>query len=149
MERRQIMVLNGLKVWLSRRMRALNVWRHRLLGVVVGKNVFISWGAKIDTAYKGSVVLHDGAFISNGAKIMAHDHAIYNMKERQDDDGRGTVVIGKNVVVGINAIILRNVNIGENAIVAAGAVVTRDVPVNTVVAGVPGKIIKTFTPMNP
>jgi serine acetyltransferase len=53
------------------------------------------------------------------------------------------IVIGNHVWIGLNAIILKGVNIGDGAVIAAGAVVTKDVPANSVVAGVPAKIIKT------
>lgn len=42
----------------------------------------------------------------------------------------------------MNAIILKGVHIGNNSIIAAGAVVTKDVPKNSIVAGVPAKVIK-------
>ncbi len=51
------------------------------------------------------------------------------------------IVIGNNVWVATGAIILAGVTIGDNAIVAAGAVVTRDVPPNTLVRGVPARIV--------
>ena len=54
------------------------------------------------------------------------------------------VTLGKNVWVGAHATILPGVTVGDNAVIAAGAVVTKDVPANTVVAGVPAKIIKTI-----
>lgn len=44
--------------------------------------------------------------------------------------------------IGSSSTILCGVTIGENAIVGAGAVVTKDVPPNTIVAGVPAKVIK-------
>ena len=50
--------------------------------------------------------------------------------------------IGKNVWIGSRSVILPGVTIGDGAIVAAGAVVTKDVPTNTVVGGVPAKVIK-------
>ena len=52
------------------------------------------------------------------------------------------VVVGDDVVVGANAVVLEGVHIGDRAVVAAGAVVTRDVPENAVVAGTPAKIVK-------
>lgn len=52
------------------------------------------------------------------------------------------VLIRKNAWIGAKATILPGVIIGENAVVAAGAVVTSDVPKNSVVAGVPAKVIK-------
>ena len=52
------------------------------------------------------------------------------------------VVIRKNAWIGANATILPGVTVGENAIVAAGAVVSKDVPANTIVGGVPAKIIR-------
>jgi acetyltransferase-like isoleucine patch superfamily enzyme len=52
------------------------------------------------------------------------------------------IVIKKNAWIGAGATILPGVTIGENAIVAAGAVVTKDVFDNTIVGGVPAKLIK-------
>ena len=54
------------------------------------------------------------------------------------------IVIRRNAWIGANATILAGVTIGENAIVAAGAVVSKDVPDNTIVGGVPAKVIRTI-----
>jgi acetyltransferase-like isoleucine patch superfamily enzyme len=54
------------------------------------------------------------------------------------------VKISDNVWIGMNAIILKGVTIGENSVVAAGAVVTKSVPANTIVAGNPAAVVKTF-----
>jgi acetyltransferase-like isoleucine patch superfamily enzyme len=48
-------------------------------------------------------------------------------------------IIGNDVWIGINAIILKGVNIGDGAVIAAGAVVTKDVPDNTTVRGNPAR----------
>lgn len=52
------------------------------------------------------------------------------------------VIIEDNVMIGANAVILEGVRVGNGAVVAAGAVVTEDVLPNTVVAGMPAKVIK-------
>ena len=52
------------------------------------------------------------------------------------------VIIEDNVMIGANAVILEGVRVGEGAVVAAGAVVTQDVAPNTVVAGMPARVIK-------
>ncbi len=56
----------------------------------------------------------------------------------------GPIHIRKNAWIGAGATILPGVTIGENAVVAAGAVVSKDVPANSIVGGVPAKIIKTI-----
>jgi len=50
--------------------------------------------------------------------------------------------IGNNVTVGVNVVIIGEINIGDNVIIGAGSVVVKDVPSNCVVAGNPAKIIK-------
>ena len=50
--------------------------------------------------------------------------------------------IGKNVWIGANATVLAGVTIGDGAVVAAGAVVNKNVEPNTIVGGVPAKVIK-------
>ncbi len=55
------------------------------------------------------------------------------------------VKIADNVWIGMNAVILKGVTIGENSVVAAGSVVTKSVAANSVVAGNPATVVKTFT----
>jgi virginiamycin A acetyltransferase len=55
---------------------------------------------------------------------------------------RNFIIIGNDVTVGANAIILPGVRIGDGAVVGAGAIVTTDVPPYAIVAGVPAKIIR-------
>lgn len=61
----------------------------------------------------------------------------------RDISSKGPVRVGNNVWIGDKVTILANVTIGDGAIIAANAVVTRDVPPNSIVAGVPAKVIKT------
>jgi acetyltransferase-like isoleucine patch superfamily enzyme len=55
---------------------------------------------------------------------------------------KGEIVIGNNVWIGSNATILQGVTIGDGAIIGANTVVTKDVSENTIVAGIPAKVIK-------
>lgn len=78
-------------------------------------------------------------------RLLAHDGVI-NMLRRAygiELDAVGKIDIGDNVFVGDRVVILRDVTIGNNCVVAAGAVVARDVPPNSVVGGVPAKLICT------
>ncbi len=71
------------------------------------------------------------------------DKPIYEgLSNYPDEDKKYQVVIGNDVWIGCNSIILGGVKIGDGAIVGAGAVVTRDVAPYSIVAGVPAKVIK-------
>jgi len=62
-------------------------------------------------------------------------------------DNKGDIVVGNDVWIGYEAVILQGVRIGDGAIIGARAVVTKDVPPYTVVGGVPAKEIrKRFAP---
>lgn len=106
----------------------------------IGKNVFINAGCKFQD--QGGIFIEDGALIGHNVVLATLNH----VASPQD---RGSMIpapirIGKNVWIGANATILPGVTIGDGAIVAAGAVVNRDVPENTVVGGVPAKVIRTI-----
>jgi virginiamycin A acetyltransferase len=57
-------------------------------------------------------------------------------------DNKGDIVIGNDVWIGYEAVILSGVHIGDGAIVGTRAVVTRDIPPYTIVGGIPAKEIK-------
>lgn len=57
-------------------------------------------------------------------------------------DNKGDIVIGNDVWIGYEAVIMAGVHIGDGAIIAARAVVTKDVPPYTIVGGIPAKEIR-------
>jgi acetyltransferase-like isoleucine patch superfamily enzyme len=58
------------------------------------------------------------------------------------DNKANQVILEDHVWLGAGATILKGVTIGHDSVVAAGAVVTKDVPPNTLVAGVPAKVVR-------
>ncbi len=64
------------------------------------------------------------------------------MTDSREACSKGNIVVGDDVWIGQNAIILSGVTIGQGAVVAAGAVVTKDVPPYAVMGGVPAQMIK-------
>ena len=105
--------------------------------MTIGKNVTINKGATILSP--GQVVIEDNVLIGPEVKITTVDHDLY---DRHNLFHFGKVTIKENAWICIGAIICPGVTIGKNAVVAAGAVVTKDVEPNTIVGGVPAKMIK-------
>lgn len=104
----------------------------------IGKNVFINFDCTFLAL--GGITIEDNVLIGPKVSLLSEGHPL-NPSERQSLVP-GKIHIKRNAWIGANAIILPGVTVGENAVVAAGAVVSKDVTDNTVVGGVPAKIIK-------
>ena len=104
----------------------------------IGKNVFINFDCVFLDL--GGITIEDNVLIAPKVSVLSEGHPVA-LNERQSLVP-GHIHIKKNAWIGAGATILPGVTIGENAVAAAGAVVSKDVPANTVVGGVPAKIIK-------
>ena len=105
---------------------------------IVGEHVFINMGCKFQD--QGGITIDEGALIGHNVVLATLNHDL-DPANRQSMS-YAPIHIGKNVWIGANATVLAGVTIGDGAVVAAGAVVTKDVEPNTIVGGVPAKIIK-------
>lgn len=108
--------------------------------LVIGKNVFINSGCKVQD--QGRIEIGDGTLIGHNVVLATLNHAL--APERRGDLIPRPIRIGKNVWIGSNAVILPGVTIGDGAVIAAGAAVTKDVPENSVVGGVPARVLRTI-----
>ena len=92
----------------------------------------------------GPVIIGSHVNLAQGITVTALNHNFEESSKRIDEQGVTTkpVIIGNDIWIGANAVILPGVSIGDHSVVAAGAVVTKDVPPHSLVAGVPAKIIK-------
>ena len=106
--------------------------------ITVGNNVFINAGCKFQD--QGGIFIDDGVLIGHGVVLATLNHDLDPEKRQQLHPA--PIHIGKRVWIGANATITQGVTIGDNSVVAAGAVVNKDVPPNTIVGGVPAKVIR-------
>ena len=83
-----------------------------------------------------------------GAALIDNDshRTSTNVAERRKPPRSAPIILGDNVWIGMNSLVLKGVEIGKNAIVAAHAVVTKDVPENALVAGNPARVVKSLEP---
>lgn len=108
------------------------------LNTHLGEGVFINAGCRFQD--QGGIYIGDRALIGHNAVIATLNHNMDPAKRANLLPA--PVRIGADAWLGSNVTVLPGVTIGEGAVVAAGAVVTKDVAPNTVVGGVPAKLIK-------
>ncbi len=107
----------------------------------MGDSCHIGRDVLLDTS--DAIELGSHVVISMRCSLITHTAmAIPALKSRGYDDCHGGITIRDNVYIGAGATILHGVTIGENCVVGACALVNRDIPPDSVVAGVPAKVIK-------
>jgi acetyltransferase-like isoleucine patch superfamily enzyme len=106
--------------------------------ITIGNHVFINHGCSFLDL--GGITIEDNVLIGPKVNLITENHPIDPTQRKSLI--LHTIHIKKNAWIGAGATILPGVTIGENSIVAAGAVVNKDVPANTIVGGVPAKMIK-------
>ena len=108
--------------------------------IKIGKNVFVNHACSF--LDMGGITVEDDVQIGPRVNLVTENHPV-DPSRRKDLDLK-PILIKRNAWIGAGATILPGVTVGENAIVAAGALVNKDVPANTIVGGVPAKIIRSI-----
>jgi acetyltransferase-like isoleucine patch superfamily enzyme len=125
--------------------------------IIINGDFYINTGFHICVNNGATLTLGSG-FINNHVTIdcftcitIGNDVAISKGVTIRDSDNHSInenrsisapIVIEDRVWIGLNSIILKGVHIGSDSVIAAGAVVINDIPKNTLVGGVPAKVIK-------
>lgn len=111
-------------------------------GVKIGKNCKIS----THTFICEGVTIEDNVFVGHNVSFINDKHPRATnpdgSMQTEADWKVVTTLVKKGASIGTSSTILCGVTIGENAIVGAGSVVTKDVPANSIVAGVPARLLK-------
>lgn len=114
--------------------------------VVIGKDVYVGPGAALRGDW-GEIIIEDGCNVQENCTIHMFPGVTVLLKESAHI-GHGAIIhgstIGKNVLVGMNAVVMDRVNVGDNCIIGALAFVPEGmvIPERKIVVGNPAKIIK-------
>jgi len=123
--------------------RTLRPFLHKLRGVKIGHNVWISKYVYLDENHPDCISIGDNSTIGLRTSIFSHFYFGHRKKSNPHK-----VVIGKNVYIGPHCLILPDVVIGDNCVIQGGSVISRSIPANTMVGYPAPKILaKVTTPL--
>lgn len=107
-------------------------------GLKIGKNFNRMGGVIIDPWHCYHITIGDNVTLAPRVHILAHDASlgVFTGQVRA-----ANVVIGDDVFIGADAIVLPGVHVGNRVVIGAGSVVTKDIPDNSVAVGNPAKVI--------
>jgi maltose O-acetyltransferase len=108
--------------------------------LVIGESCLFNVGCFFELG--GPIHIGDRAGLAHEVMVLTTTHKIGRAARRAGFEYAEPVRIGEGVWVGSRATIFPGVTIGQGAVIGAGALVTKDVPANSVVAGVPARVIR-------
>ena len=109
----------------------------------IGKHSYVSEFSHVSQ----NVTIGNFCSIANLCTIGAQQHPVHFLttfpfEEILAETAKKPTLIGSDVWIGCNSVIMEGVNVGHGAVIGAGAVVTKDVPPYAIVVGTPAKVIR-------
>ena len=112
--------------------------------ITVGAGTFIGSGCEFNAIE--SIRVGQNCMIASGSRFIDHNHGFeLGTPIKLQPEVSDPIVLGSDVWIGVNSVVLKGVTIGDGAIVAAGSIVTKSVEPYTIVGGVPAKLIRMRT----
>jgi acetyltransferase-like isoleucine patch superfamily enzyme len=111
-------------------------------GITIGNRTGI--GARAFLAGQGGIAIGDDVITGPNLQVFSENHNFADLTKTIKEQGvtKQATVIGNNCWLGGSVTILAGVTIGDGCVIAAGSVVNKSMPANSIVAGVPAKVIK-------
>lgn len=109
----------------------------------IGHNTTIEAAHIAVTENNGKILIGDDCMLSNNIEIRNGDsHSIIDIETSKRINQAENVIIGNHVWVGSGTTILKGVTINDNSIVGTGSIVTNSCLENSIIAGIPAKVVK-------
>ncbi|WP_183561347.1 acyltransferase [Mucilaginibacter sp. SP1R1] len=137
-----IMIKNNVSIARNCTLICTGVIAQKGKGIIIGNNTGINAGTYLGG--QGGIEIGNNVIIGPGVKIFSENHNFSDFNINIKDQGvtRNGVFINDNCWIGAGVTILAGVTIGEGCVIAAGSIVTKTVAPHSIVAGVPGKVLK-------
>lgn len=137
--------------------RGFRIWLYRQMGVNIGKDCVVEMFCYLDDQFPELIFFEDHSGPSRHVIILCHDDVAEKSTLSAAEEPRfqqrhgfvAPVRLKKYSGIGTASVILPGVTVHEGGVIAAGAVVTKDVPPNTLVGGVPAKVLKVYQQEDP
>lgn len=154
MDAKQIIKEETRTIYIYRKIHEHTIKKHtlrrkywKIIQILLANRIFIDDRAEIGENFE---IVHAIGIAIGAAKIGANCTVYQNVtigaNYKQDYNGNKFPTIGNNVKISPGAVILGPIKIGSNTIVGANAVVTKDFPDNTVIGGMPCRILSKYDP---
>lgn len=120
----------------------LRVMGLKICGFEIGQLVYIGEDCKFIMSSddrNSKLIIGNRVSISPGVTFILSSHPNHSVL-KNNYSRRGSIIIGNDCWIGVNAIIYPQINIGKNSIILASAVVTKDISDGSIVAGIPAKV---------
>lgn len=110
--------------------------------ITIGDNTKISAGCILVGA--GGLFIGSDVMIGAGTKIITSSHIFSDLNAPMINQGLSfkSIYVGNDVWFGFNSVVLGGVKIESGSIIGANAVINKDIEANSIVAGVPGRVLK-------
>lgn len=114
----------------------------------IGNNFYVGSDCYISAV--GNIIIGNDVTLASRVTIIDHSHGIGDYSDieipvmQRKLGVKGDIIIEDNVWLCEGVVVLSGVRIGKNSIIGANAVVTKDIPANSIAVGIPAKVIKTI-----
>ena len=111
--------------------------------IFLGHNIFVNHNCCLWASKKGSIHIGNNVLFGPGVCLIASNHGTKSgLVIMNQNDFDKPIKIGNDVWIGANSVITAGVKIADGCVIGAGSVVTKNLSKNSIVGGVPAKLIK-------